>query len=271
MSQRNFYFITSSHPGRGTTLIEVMISLTLSFFLLGLVTAIYWATERHNERLTALTRLHAHSHFVLQKLAMEIQAAGFIGCPRLTADFPLGSTIGASLTVANKLELTPAAEGGTEVTVRHRSLKAAALGAPMMQSSVLEIASSLPVSSGDWLLISDCRHAELFQVAEVRSGGDWQRLTALRPLQYRYAENAEVGELEITRYAVEKTGRRDEVGQSLFALYRTDQRGHKTELVTGIQQLKVAEQAAGRAVTLAIQASQAGFSKTEYGFVALRN
>src|SRR5689334_20938842 len=101
---------------RGSTLIEVLISLTLSLILLGLAAAIYLTTEKQTRFLNALITLHDNSRFVLQSLELELQSAGFIGCPHLSPDFPLGNTTPYSLTAANKVELQQNERGSTVLT-----------------------------------------------------------------------------------------------------------------------------------------------------------
>jgi len=271
MFARHLDFLNRSPPGQGTTLIEVLIGLTLSLFILGMAISISLAIEHQNELLLSLTGLHDHARIALQRLEMEIQAAGFIGCPRLAADFPWAETGGYPLTAANTLVLASTARGDSSITVWHRSLEAAVLEAPIRESSVVEIATASPPKLGAVWVISDCRHAELFQIAAVRTAGRRQQLRTHQPLQYRYAENAEVGALERTTYAVEKTGHRDEAGRVLFALYSTDVRGHKSLLVEGIENLVAEIAPGGRGVAIELQVAQNGLRKKEYAFVALRN
>lgn len=270
MFERNFSFVKHRPPARGTTLIELMLSLTLSVILLGLVVGVYLATEKQNELLAALVDLHDHARFALQRLEQEVRQAGFIGCPRLTADFPLGNATAYPLNAANKVELRSDEADSSVMTIRHRRLEIAELLEPMTQASILDISLDLDINVNDLLLISDCRHADLFQVEEVSKRAGRQRLRARSPLRYRYAEGAEIGEMEIRTYSLEKTGRKDSAGEALFALFVRDRNGHKSEWATGGEKWKV-EILAGQAVSFELQVAERGLHKTEYGFVALRN
>lgn len=145
MCARNRGFINRFASQQGITLMEVLISQALSLCILALAFGIGLAIERQNELLLVLSDLHAHSQIALQALEMEIQAAGFIGCPRLTADFPWAGAGVFPLTAANKLVVMPNALGGSVLTVWHRSRDAAFLEAPMTQPSVLSRSAWTPV------------------------------------------------------------------------------------------------------------------------------
>jgi hypothetical protein len=89
-------------------------------------------------------------------------------------------------------------------------------------------------------------------------------------LRYRYSENAEAGFLEATTYSVE------EMRPGHSSLYRSDFRGHRSEWVEGVKQLKVERFPApagqgSEGLSLELVVTQAGLTKTEYRFLALRN
>ncbi len=256
---------------RGSTLIELMLSLSLSLILLGLALSIYLAAEKQRTFLTTLNTVHDQTRFVLQRLESELRLAGFIGCPRLTEDFPLSNHTAYPFHAGNKLEIQMDVKGSSILTVRHRARSAVSLDQPMTQSSVLELSSPLSVRPGDLFLISDCRHADLFQVAAVSAHGRGQRLMTAQPLSYQYGENAEAAPFEITTYFVENTGRKDKYGRELSALYRSDPGGRRIELAEGIQKLKMELIPAGRGLALEVQAAKGDLQKTEYYFAALRN
>lgn len=276
MYNRAFYFISVPSHWRGTTLIELMLALTLSMLLLGLLSIVYLATEQANELRAGLLTLHDNSRFALQRLSSEFQLLGFIGCPRFMPEFPLSNATRHSFNSQNILELAQDSQGSTVVTVRHRGLRADSLQRPMTESSVLELSLGFQVVPGDIFLISDCRHAELFQVAQVIKWVGGQRLRSLTPLRYAYSENAELGLLEINTYAIERTGRKDDSGRVISALYVTDLRGRKRELVEGIERLRVEKLqlkpgVGGSGISIELEARHKKLRKTEYAFIALRN
>lgn len=256
---------------RGATLIELMITFTLSLMVISLATGLYLAMEMQNERLNSWAVEEEKANFILQRLEGELHLAGFIGCPRLTEDFPLANETPYALNAHNKLEIQLDSNGSSVLIIRSRSSIATHLQEAMHQSSTLVLPSSFEVKPGTLLLISDCRHADLFQVAEVEREGSLQQVRTTRPLVYHYGVETEIGLLNIRKYFVKKTGRRDRSGREIYSLYLQDREDYQLELVEGVQKLQARLTAENRAVVIELQLALNDSLKTEYGFVALRN
>ncbi|HSW70930.1 MAG TPA: hypothetical protein VLH77_03000 [Gammaproteobacteria bacterium] len=244
---------------RGATLIELLLSLSLSLLLLGLLSIVYLTTQKEITAQNTLTVLHEHAFFVVQKLKFDIQRAGFIGCPLFTADFPLGNRTRYFLSPKNKIEVQQDARLSSVMTVRYRSVEVAFLRVDQRQSSLLELSSGLRVVPGELLLISDCRQADLFEVETVSSHGEGQTITTHQPLRYRYFKGAEIGRFEINTYSVERTG-----------FYQTDVEGHKIRLIEGIEKMKTRIVGELNAIEGEVEVREKELRKTEVFFVGLR-
>lgn len=258
---------------QGATLVELLLSLSLSLVIVGLLIIVYLTLIQQTEIQTSLRVLHEQAFIVLQKLKMEAQAAGFIGCPRLTENFPLANSTDYFLDSKNKIEIQSESLDSFRLIVRHRAALAVRLRAAQQQASVLELSSGLHVAPGEILLISDCRQADLFEVETVSPHQEGQTIITRKPLHYRYLQDAEIGRFESNTFFVKKTGREDETGQALFAFYEKDRRGHKAELVEGIEQLKMEHVRENKqsAIIVELKIRHKTLLKTEYGFIVLRN
>lgn len=62
---------------KGLTLLELMVSLALSSFLLVVILIFYGQTQRQNQSLLQQLQLQAEVHKVLQVIAKDIRRAGF--------------------------------------------------------------------------------------------------------------------------------------------------------------------------------------------------
>lgn len=249
---------------QGATLIELMITLTISIILLSLLSVIYLATENQNIFIATLNTVNENSRFALQKLSHELKMAGFIGCPTLRPDLLLNNATAYPLNSSNIVELNQDAIGSTRLTVRHRSARADTLAQPMTEPSRLELSAHFQIENEAVLVISDCRHADIFQAKQVTQQAGGQRIVSFTPLRYRYSQGAEIGLLEVNTYWIEKN-----------ALYQLDLSGNKSELVEGIQRLKAEfikpdESSGRRGVLIELEIQQRKLKKSAYAFVALK-
>ena len=219
---------------KGATLLELLLALLLSFLLFSLLVTLYLAQQEHFQLKTDLVRLHQGAQRALSLLHEDLQMAGYLGCPHLRAALALKNTTALSLTSKTKLSFD-----GNLLVVKHRSLKAVPLLQPMETPNTLFVSEAASFSEGQLLLLSDCQHADLFEVATIEKDGQRQRLTPKVPLGYLYREGAELGFMEVKRYSLENSGRYDQNGQPLQALYLTQGRNNKQEIIEGVTDFAV--------------------------------
>lgn len=219
----------------GWMLIELLIMLAIGLLIISILFAIY-LSSMHSYRLqNALNQLQENAQTASHILTTEIHRAGYIGCARLTEDFPLIFYPPFTLTPQNKITSSP----HNEMMVRHMSLPAAVLMEPLRNASSLQVSNHVHFTSGEILMISDCKKAEVFAVKEVEVVRGMQVIYPVRPLQYHYEKQAEVSQLSINTYFIANTKRTYLDGTPLYALFVRDNNQRKFELVEGIQQMTI--------------------------------
>ena len=103
----------------------------------------------------------------------------------------------------------------------------------MHSSHYLSVSNDLKFKSGDIVMLSDCRHADLFKVDEVYSKGSAQIIfTHSKLAQYR--KDAELGLWQAPILYVANTSRLDTFGKPIPALYWHTLSGRDEELIEGI-------------------------------------
>src|SRR3990167_2022847 len=211
-----------------------------------------------------------HAKTAITILTNAIHQAGYIGCSRLTADFPLISLPAYHLTPHTLLQ-----GNQHEILLMQMSYPSAALLEMKGNSVTLIISHHVHFTSGEIVFISDCKHAEMAEVKEVSSFHHLQKITLLNPLHYQYDRSAEVGKLEKNRYFVAKKNQTNLNNPPQFSLYVEDIRHHKTNLVEGIRQLELTytlDQSQSQVIGVSIKLHLIfyPFQKTVYAYAALK-
>lgn len=266
---------------RGFTLVEILIAMTISLLLMGLLLEIFLASRRSFQLQCALLEIEENARKAIEILTSEIQKAGMIGCARLSQDFPIVPFGPFTITVDNKLS-----GNSSEITIRYAEFNAAVLIKNMHNQINLTLNKSIHFAKQDILLIADCTQAELFQVERIILGADKQNLIASTALHHRYEKNAEISRFVINKFFIAKTRRVNQEGKPIYALFVEDRKHRKTELVAGVYQLsflysllrngKIIESSfvanADRVIGIAIKLELAYFplKKTWFTYVALR-
>jgi hypothetical protein len=99
------------------------------------------------------------------------------------------------------------------------------------------------ITPGDLLLISDCRHAEIFRASAVKVTLEGQKITTEQPLKQTFQRYAEVSPLRIHKYYLAQSRYQGE--RVTYALMRDTAQGRSAELVSGIEHLKFRADSAG--------------------------
>lgn len=183
----------------GFTLIEILGAMMLSAAILIILFEVYLTTVKSYDLLNSLQNIKNNAQHALQILTTEASLAGYIGCAKLTDDFPIHSYQHHSITPTNQIKFDD-----VSMAVRHASVENVILLENMDTYDRLKVAANILFKVGDFLLISDCRQAEIFKIKKV---GEWQGLQVLtteQPLHHLYQEKAEVSFYENNRFFVEK-------------------------------------------------------------------
>jgi hypothetical protein len=139
------------------------------------------------------------------------------------------------MTVNNKI----AAKNNHEMTVRFASFPAATLTDYTQDKFTLLVTTNVPLATGDILLISDCKHAELLQAKSVSMMKNEQKIITTTALHYQYDKFSEVSKLEVNRYFIDKAKDQSFSRLPLFSLFVEDIYHHKVELVEGITAMNI--------------------------------
>ena len=222
---------------QGYSLIELMIAISLSLFLSMGIINIFIYSKNIYQLTQSLKTIPTKARLAFYLLSHDIRMAGFIGCVRL-----------------RDLSLNKHLSGDTSLVVWHKGYTTAKLSLPKLtryqkDSDAILIQfldpNTFPIKEAksnhivlvhrrvfrpkDVLLISDCQHAELIH---------WNNIH----LTYHYQMESEIGFFNKIIYYIADTGRINEIGQRVYALYRRNlnQSFYKpTELIEGIKRMSI--------------------------------
>lgn len=222
-----------SHSGFG--LIELMIAVTIGLLLLSMILQIYLTNLNSYRLQLALNQVQQNAKTAIDILNTEIHQAGYIGCAHLTYDFPIFSYPPYTLMSHNKIS----SQKVDEITIRRADFPAAVLIEPMQDTSILSVSHHVRFSSGDILIISNCNQAEIFEVKEIKSFQGGQKIISHYPLHHQYEQQTEVSRFVINTYFIANTHRRYANGKPIYSLFVKDINQRKSELIEGIQQMRI--------------------------------
>jgi hypothetical protein len=245
----------------GVTLIELLISLTISFFILDALFSIYLTCKKNFSLQSHLSNIQENALTALQILKTDIEVAGFIGCARLGENFPLQNHTAYLFNANNRLVGTP-----HSMTVRHMHTRVSALAQPMQDFISLKLSGPRKYAAKQIMIISDCQSADIFSIQSARLlAKNLQLITASTPLSKSYDTNAEAAELVETTYFVNNTGRRSRDGQPIYALFMGNINAHTVEVVENINALNFDYTSQGIAIHLI--AGEGALNKDWYTYV----
>jgi len=206
--------------------------MVLSILLIIFLLEIYQMSQRNFKFQHKLNMMQDNAIIALDILRTDIKKAGYIGCARLTDDFPVYASATFLITPQNKLSGTD-----TAIIVRHAAFAGVQLK-EMVDASTLYVTNEEHLSSGNTLILSDCAHIEIFQAEKIFANKDRQKIITSHALHTYFSPLSEVDELIENRYFVAKTNRVNRVGLPIFALYVENNKHQKLELVDGIDDLQ---------------------------------
>jgi type IV pilus assembly protein PilW len=174
----------------GLTLIELMIALVLSLFLLAGIIKVF-TTNNQSYRVTeAHSRLQENVRFSLNTLSKDIRSAGYTGCRtienmgvRTIAQIPIPAIMDET-TIVNGLNAETALTwntapdanfgavvGGTDlITVQGASSCGGALVSNVTSPTdavQISLPNSCSITADDVLVLADCEHAHIFRATAV--------------------------------------------------------------------------------------------------------
>jgi type IV pilus assembly protein PilW len=227
------FFYTRLRNNSGAMLVELMLACALALVLIGLLLKIYLGSQQSARIQSSLNQIQDNAKIAITILSSEIHQAGYIGCAKLTNDFPLFFTR-YELTEKNKIK-----GDRHSITIRHAAFKSDYLIKDMLSTSILEVKDDIHFKKNNILIISDCKHAEIFQIKNIIYSRGIQIITPISPLHNQFDSRAELARFEVNHFFISRTKRKDFYGNPISALYVKNLQGETTRLVDGINDLNI--------------------------------
>lgn len=255
---------------RGFTLVELLVALALGLALSAAVMQATLASLQSRQLLDAAGRLQESGRFALAYLSKDLRTAGFMGCPNLAQvplnviakdppddlDFTPGGVLKGYDNVASGNPFA-AVVGSDVVTLQRADPRMAGLTGNLTPNNAnIQIDNNdAGLGAGDFVLITDCTHADLFEattVSQNQNAGN-QRFTITHAsnandnnkLSKLYGSDAFLLGFQSVEYFVRDTGRTTAGGKPIHSLYvRARQFDSATprvaqELVEGVENMQL--------------------------------
>ena len=268
---------SSVRSAAGFSLVEIMVAMLVSLFLLAGVFQLYLGNQQTSRLGSGVGDLQQTGQFALDELAGNLRMAAFQGCADANAVGVTANILALNAPIL-PLPTDPGSIGGFEVAANGTWTGGAAPAnwngaVPRPLSDVLQVqggsravvnlASTMSSDSaqvalagnpdnivaGEMVLVADCRAADLFRVTSVTGGLTLVHTTSdnsSASLSKAYAHTglnaAQAARFNSWVYFVRDSGRNAADGSDIFSLFRLDtSRTGQTaqELVEGVEQLQV--------------------------------
>ena len=254
------------HKGQhGLTLIEVMISITISLILLAGVMQIFTGSRQTYRVQDNVARLQENGRFAISFLSKDLRMAGYTGCTsksttvtviatNTAASFPNGGLTGyeyaalpITLTATDTLTAAMVLPG-TDIV----QIKGASSTGVNMTGNLATVNANIQLltatadglfTAGDILFISDCTNADIFAATNVSNGAGTTTIAhaagnTTNNLSKTYGTDADVMKMESSVYYIAA----DATNNNIPTLYRKRMVGVAmvTEpLVEGVEDMEI--------------------------------
>ncbi len=210
----------------GVSLIELMLALLISSLLLSFLVGMYVSIHHAHQFIVALDTIQENEILASSIFNAAVSKAGYIGCAKLTSEFPLVNHTTILFNANNKLSYTERGDVHG-FTARYMDQNNSFLVKDMRGYSTLYVSKKIDIFPADILIISNCKSAEIFQVKDVVKQVDSLKITTQTPLANRYEKDALVGGYKEESYFVDTN-----------VLWMKDAI-KKNEILTGVESMQV--------------------------------
>ena len=268
---------SSVRSAAGFSLVEIMVAMLVSLFLLAGVFQLYLGNQQTSRLGSGVGDLQQTGQFALDELAGNLRMAAFQGCADANAVGVTANILALNAPIL-PLPTDPGSIGGFEVAANGTWTGGAAPAnwngaVPRPLSDVLQVqggsravvnlASTMSSDSaqvalagnpdnivaGEMVLIADCSAVNVFRVTSVTGGltlvhttSDNSSASLSKPYVHTGLNAAQAARFNSWVYFVRDSGRNAADGSDIFSLFRLDtSRTGQTaqELVEGVEQLQV--------------------------------
>jgi len=273
----------------GLFLIEMMISIILSMTLIYFILDIYQTAVKTADFQADLRALQANSNLASAILHFEIHRAGYMGYARLSNGFPVVDYFPYSLTIHNRI-----IGQEKEIIIRKMEETNSTLLKDTRDGVSVVLSNEYVFSPNDILMIADYWHSEIFKVKQIINKSNYQIIFPTKPLKQRFQKQAEIGKFTISKLFISKTKRKNNRGESIYALYKSILKenntfSRKSELVEGVYDIhfqysvmrknrlydlsvkEISDWSQVVGVTIKLEMNQSHLYKTRYLYVALES
>jgi type IV pilus assembly protein PilW len=264
---------TAAGRQAGLTVVEIMVGAAIGLFLVAVMGSMFLGSKTTFNHQNHLARLQENGRFAVEALSTDLRMAGFRGCRGSTAATFTNTLNDPNTLLYNHAQgvwashhngtawvpalssqiqspaLSPApAVGGDVLTVRRVVGPGLGLITEMASATAaLSVSAGSAVALGDWLLVSDCSGAAVFQATNNDAGStgsiEHDHSAALTPgmstssLGRPYLRDALVHRLAAVTYYVAASQRSGKTHLNALWSYTTpsyDGSVQPQELVTGV-------------------------------------
>ncbi len=251
-----------THQQYGLSLVEILVALVISLFLLGGVIQVFVANKTTYSFSEGVSRVQENGRYAIDKMTQDIRMAGFRGCANENFVNNLNPNGEGYSTTQHDFFGQPDIEG-TDNDKLNNSDSLVIRGAAPGQANVVEPYNSPTsanihvnvasfIETGDIVLLSNCRGADIFQITNLTQGAEASKFavvhntgTGEEPGNYNpdtcksghclsqtYGGDSALLKMQTVTYTIE-TG--DSGEPALFrSVFST-----KSELVDGVENLQI--------------------------------
>jgi len=242
--------MTANRNTKGFSLIELLCALTIGMIMLSALGELFISYKKTTDLTHAISTMQEHMRFLSHYMRHYITQTGYTGCSHLYESFHpwdhalsiyQGNGSGWLPVLPHGFRFKPR-ENSDVIEIHFMNNKTAGLFNEVFKDDErLHVESSPIFKAGQSMMIADCLHAEIVRIQSVylSKAKHYQSLTLQTPIHFSFGHLAEVGQMKTMIFYIGKTSRKNKLKQPIYALYQVDERGRKTELVSGIYDLKV--------------------------------
>lgn len=274
----------SQQQQRGLSMVELMVALLVSTLLMLGVFEIFLGSSQNNRFAHAYARIQENGRLAMDILTRNIRMAGYQGCidPNLiemniiaddapTYDLNSDGVFGyetddAAWSISNRNDQLDAITGvpsGTDIiyiqfaspTGVNVICDGGGNSCEAVNANVKIENNTIGLKKYDVAIVTDCENADMFRIVSMPIDSSDSKVTLAHSnshnssnnLSKPYDEDAEVVTFNAFAYYIKDTGRVNDRGNKVFALYQFDSTyqeggvimGKEEELVEGIEQLQI--------------------------------
>jgi hypothetical protein len=176
---------------KGISLLEMMLSLSLSTMIIVMVSAILIAIQKNTDAQSELIAIQATMRIASDQLKTTLQQSGALGCGYLSANIKFVNDTDYPFLPSNKLVISHELESD-KVESRYASKKDVLINHISLNQDELLVVSQIVFHSNDVVIITDCAKAEMVKIKKVFTKQGHQLLQLAKPLKLKFKKNSQL-------------------------------------------------------------------------------